>query len=74
MHAIVSALADPLSPEERRIFDQMHLTQPHFGGLPLILLDQRLDFVKSVIWEIVDKPGGAGLTHHNRMIGRFGKA
>jgi hypothetical protein len=57
MQAVAGALPDPLTPPERAIFEQMHLPQPHFGGLPLILLGERLGFVESVAWEICENPG-----------------
>lgn len=55
--AFAEALPEPLTPEERRVFEVMHLRQPHYGNMPLILLGERLGFVESVVREISDRPG-----------------
>ena len=33
------------------------IDQPHFGGLPLILLGERLGFIDGVIAEVCENPG-----------------
>jgi hypothetical protein len=50
------ALAPPLTPREVQIFGQMHLQQPHFGGLPLILLAERLDFAEVAMRRVIENP------------------
>lgn len=48
---------ETLSDIELRWFEQMHLPQPHFGNLPLVLLVERFPLLHSVLWEIWDNPG-----------------
>jgi hypothetical protein len=57
MQAVARSLPEPLTPSERAVFEQTHLSQPHFGGLPLVLLGKRLGFARSVIGEICEHPG-----------------
>ena len=57
MKAFANALPDPLRPRERQVFEQMHLPQSHFGGLPLILLADRFDFCSLAIGGVVEDPG-----------------
>jgi hypothetical protein len=57
MQAFANALPQPLAPAERQIFEQMHLLQPHFGGLSLILLAERLGFCARAIQDVVEHPG-----------------
>jgi hypothetical protein len=57
MQAVAEALPVRLNQEERNAFEEMHLPQPQFGGLPLLLLGERIDFVESVVWEICERPG-----------------
>jgi hypothetical protein len=49
-------IAEDLGAVENRLFQQMHLQQPHFGDLPLVLLVERFPFLKAVIWEIWQDP------------------
>src|SRR4051812_40578109 len=44
MQAVARSLPEPLNSAERRIFEEMHLPQPHYGNLPLLLLGERLEF------------------------------
>jgi hypothetical protein len=57
MQAVAKALPDPLTSVERKIFAEMHLFQPHYGNLTLILLGERIGFVESVVRDICDNPG-----------------
>jgi hypothetical protein len=60
MQAVRESMPEPLSPIERRIFAEMHLPQPHFGGLPLILLGGRIGFARIALRAICDHPGERG--------------
>jgi hypothetical protein len=57
MQAVAESLPEPLNAAERRIFEEMHLPQPHYGNLPLLLLGERLEFVESVVLDLCDNPG-----------------
>jgi hypothetical protein len=57
MQAVANALPEPLTGGERQIFAEMHLRQPHYGSLPLLLLGERIGFVESVVRDICNNPG-----------------
>ncbi|MDG3005901.1 hypothetical protein [Paludisphaera mucosa] len=57
MLAVAKALPVPLSLRERRIFEGMHLPQPHFGGLPMILLVDRFQFLEGSLGNLCENPG-----------------
>ncbi|OAI45577.1 hypothetical protein AYO44_12815 [Planctomycetaceae bacterium SCGC AG-212-F19] len=52
MQAVAHAFPVDFTAEERAIFKQMHLPQPYFGNLPLILVVDRFGFMQDVLWEI----------------------
>lgn len=47
-----NAIPDPLTPPEQRLFEQIYLRQPHFADLPLLLLAERLGFLRNAIMEL----------------------
>jgi len=57
MRVIENLIPEPLTGTEQICFEQMHLNQPHFGNLPLVLLVERFPFSKEVIWDIFLNPG-----------------
>lgn len=57
MRVFQQLLPEPLSATEASWFEQMHLKQPHFGNLPVVLLVERFRFVREVLWEIWENPG-----------------
>lgn len=56
MHDVADALPEPLSDEEKASFDLLYCPQPHFGGLPLILLGDRLEVVRLSVSELLESP------------------
>jgi hypothetical protein len=56
MRIFLRIIAEELGAAEIRLFQQMHLRQPHFGDLPLVLLVERFPFLEAVIWEIWQDP------------------
>jgi hypothetical protein len=56
MQAVARSLPDPLDDREDRIFRQMHLPQPHFGGLPLIMLGDRFEFLEGALQDYIEDP------------------
>jgi hypothetical protein len=56
MQAVARTFPDPLSDRELRIFKQMHLPQPHLGGLPLILLGDHLESLEGVLPGVCEDP------------------
>jgi hypothetical protein len=57
MQAVAKALPEPLTPAERKVFDEMYLPQPHYGNLPLLLLGKRIGFLRSVVLDLWENPG-----------------
>jgi hypothetical protein len=57
MIAFRNSLKIPLDERERQVFDQMHLPQPHLGGLTLLLLAERFPFAEVAIKRLVENPG-----------------
>ncbi len=54
---MLNAMPEPLSECERRAFELLYFCRPEFGGIPLILLAEKLQFVDTVLQDIVDHPG-----------------
>ena len=57
MRLFQNAIPDPMSDAERTCFEQMHLPQPHFGNLPLVLLVERFPLIKETVWSLFQNPG-----------------
>lgn len=63
-----------LRSEERALFEHVFLPQWYYGGLPLMLLAERGDFLKPVIlriWESPDDPNLVPILH--RMLFYYGR-
>ena len=56
MYDFRKAVPNELNDAETFTFDQLFLQQPAFGDLPLIMLAERLDFAKSVVWDVISSP------------------
>ena len=50
-----------LTEEERQLFEHSFLPQPYYGGLPLVLLAERAQLLKSVIVQIWQDPSDPSL-------------
>lgn len=60
MRAFRDALLKPLNETENFFYSQLFLANPAFGGLTLLLLNERFDFLKDVILGIWNNPGDPG--------------
>jgi hypothetical protein len=60
MQAFLQALPAPLGGDERALFEALYLKQPHLGGLPLVLLRDRFDFLREAILDALGAPGEPG--------------
>ncbi len=60
MKTIGCLITPELSERERTLFARMHLRRAAFGGLPLIMLTERVSFALPAIGEVLenDDPGG----------------
>jgi hypothetical protein len=59
-------IPEPLSPRERRLFDQMHLSRRHFGGLPFALIAERAPVLTPAVfhlWEHPEDPQAVPVLH-----------
>jgi hypothetical protein len=56
MRAFREALPEPLRGSERTIFNSLYQGQAWLGGLPLILLYDRFDYLREAIMEIWTRP------------------
>lgn len=56
MRAFQAALPEPLTEAETLLFASSYLSNPDFGGLPLLLLHDRLDFLREAILETWNRP------------------
>jgi hypothetical protein len=60
MQAFVQALPAPLDARERAWFEALYFNQPYLGGLPLVLLRDRFDFLKGAALEVMAAPEDPG--------------
>jgi hypothetical protein len=67
MHWFLQAIPVPLNEAERLLFDAMFLKQSYLGGLCLVLLHDRFDFLGDIIQEMERNP------RDRRLIGVFQK-
>lgn len=51
------AMPKPLTEGEKRAFEWLYFPQPQFGGIPLIFLAEKLQFIDTVVEDIVNHPG-----------------
>lgn len=52
MRIIQNALPEPLTAQERLLFEHLHQRQEYLGNLPLVLLVQRFQFLKGALWQL----------------------
>ncbi len=55
------ALPEPLSEAERPLFDQLFFAQPEWGNLPLVLIMERGQFIRSLLIDLWQNPGDVDL-------------
>ena len=60
MLEFAASLPEPLNQVEQGWFEHLLLPRDYFGGLPLALIAERLDFIQQAIWEIGSRPGEQG--------------
>ncbi|MEA1950626.1 MAG: hypothetical protein U9N87_04535, partial [Planctomycetota bacterium] len=56
MQTIKNSMPDPLSDEEKRLFEHMYESRPYYGGLPAAILVERMDFLRPAILAIWEQP------------------
>ncbi len=56
MHDVSKCLPQPLTADEKDAFELLYNPQSSFGGLPLILLGDRLEFVRIIAGELLAAP------------------
>jgi len=56
MNTIKDQIQPLLTPAEEQCYEQVHLNQPHFGSFPLVLLAERIPFIKGIIWDLIHNP------------------
>ena len=61
MHDFEHALEEPLNEQEKKAFDLLYYPQPAFGGLPLVLLGERLDTVRLAALELMEDPENSSI-------------
>jgi hypothetical protein len=59
MRVVKSAFPQPLSEPETALFGQLFFQQPHFGGLTLVLLAERVRFLQRALWDVCVELGDA---------------
>jgi hypothetical protein len=78
MDAFDRALPEPLVEEERRAFDAFYARQAYLGGLPLVMLRERFDFLHGALLDLLDDPADPGrigvllrlLEYYSTMVAR----
>ena len=56
MHTIKNSMPQPFNEKEKRLFEHMYERQACYGNLPLVLLFERMDFLRPAILAIWDEP------------------
>ena len=56
MHAFLLTLPAPPTAEERAAFEAVYFKQAHLGGLPLVMLWHRFDFLRGAILDVLADP------------------
>jgi len=56
VRCVQRSLAEPLNSVERRRFDAMYMPQAYFGGLPLVLILERSDLLRTAITDLWEEP------------------
>ena len=66
MRTIKNSMPNPLSTEEKQLYEHMHESQPYYGGLPAALLVERMEFLRPAIlaiWEDPEEPNHIRVLH-----------
>jgi hypothetical protein len=74
MVAFREALPEPLERKERMIFDSLYVGRRYLGGLPLLLLRDRFDFLREAMLAVMNDP--ANRRHQGallRLLDFYGK-
>jgi hypothetical protein len=72
MKEFASLLPTPLKPDEQQQFEAMYYRQPWLGGLSLVLLRDRLQFLRDALvslWDEPTSPHRIGVVH--RMLAYY---
>ncbi len=56
MHAFLLTLPTPPTAEERAAFEALYSTQAYLGGLPLVMLWHRFDFLRGALVDLLADP------------------
>ena len=59
-HDMQKALPEPLTKTERQAFEGIFFCRPDLGGIPLVMLAGKLQFVHTVLEDIFKNPGEKG--------------
>jgi hypothetical protein len=68
MHAFCHAMQPQLTDAERTLLGRMHLPQPYFGDLPLVLLAERLDLIGPLLWRLWNSPDETAVRILHRLL------
>ena len=66
MRAFRAAFPEPLSGADNALFEQIYLSHPAFGNLPLLLLHSRFDFLREAIlrtWDLRQDRRAVAIVH-----------
>ena len=56
MRTVKNSIPDPLTEEERHIYEHMYESQPYYGNMPLAILAERMGFLRQAILKIWEEP------------------
>jgi hypothetical protein len=73
MRDFESALQDPLTPAERSDFETLYYPQPALGGLSLILLAEKLEFMEPILMQPARAPGKGLIQTLNLLLFYYGE-
>ena len=62
------AIRPRLNRKETRVFNHLYLCHKRFGGISLIILRERLEFMGSFLWQLVEQPGKEQLAILYRLL------
>jgi len=68
MRTIKLSIPDPLTQEERQVFERLYESQPYYVNMPLALLAERMAFLRRAILAIWDEPQNE---HHIAVLHRM---
>lgn len=72
MRAFCEALPEPLNDAENALFEQMYVAHSNFSDMPLVLFQERFDFIKEIVLQIWERPDDVELVPvFHRMLAYF---